>query len=186
KTMLLAMIERIEILKDGASALYGSEAVGGVINIITKKDYSGTEISGSYGFATGRGDVTERRASAVSGIAAEKGSFIAGMQYYHMDPLITSDRYVPSLSRNQLAALGIDPSSSGYFSPSFPGKIQSRHADEGAVSYLLANSPFLGSQSPTGTPFPGYNPNLLGGPPDAGGAYHTPGSPPVFPGQSFT
>src|SRR5437016_6116326 len=82
-TIPVSMIERIEILKDGASALYGSEAVGGVINIITKKNYNGTEISGSYGFATGKGDVTERRASAVSGITAEKGSFIAGVEEYH-------------------------------------------------------------------------------------------------------
>src|SRR6266446_3453627 len=187
-TIPLSMIERIEILKDGASALYGSEAVGGVINIITKKDYNGSEISGSYGFATGRGDVTERRASAVSGITAEKGSFIAGVQYYHMDPLITSDRDIPSLSRNQLTALGIDPSASGYFSPSFPGKIQSQHTilDHGtnkvvSVSYLVANSPFLGPQSPTGSPFPGYNPNLMGGPNGT-----TPGSPPVFAGQTFS
>src|SRR5207249_1491969 len=98
-----------------------------------------------------------------------------------MDPLITSDRAIPSLSRDQLTALGIDPSSSGYFSPSFPGKIQSRHANGSSVSYLLANSPFLGPQSPTGSPLPGYNPSLMGGP---GGT--TPGSPPVFAGQMFT
>src|SRR5882672_4131888 len=185
-TIPLAMIERIEILKDGASALYGSDAIGGVVNIITKRDYNGTEVGGRYGFATGKGDVTEQRASVVSGITGEKGSFIAGVQYYHMDPLITSDRTIPSLSRNQLTAMGIDPSSSGYFSPSFPGKIQGRHDPSGSVSYLLANSPFLGPQSPTGSPLPGYNPNLLGGPPDAGGAYHTMGSPPVFPGQTFS
>src|SRR5882672_5691174 len=158
-TIPLAMIERVEILKDGASALYGSDAIGGVVNIITKRDYNGTEVGGRYGFATGKGDVTEQRASVVSGITGEKGSFIAGVQYYHMDPLITSDRTIPSLSRNQLTAMGIDPSSSGYFSPSFPGKIQSRHTilDHGtnkvvSVSYLLANSPFLGPQSPTGSP----------------------------------
>src|SRR5882724_2805579 len=183
-TIPLAMIDRIEILKDGASALYGSEAVGGVINIITKKDYNGTEIGGRYGFATGKGDITEQRASAVSGITTEKGSFIAGVQYYHMDPLITRDRDVPSLSRDQLTALGIDPSSSSYFSPSFPGKIQSRHhvgTNVASVSYLLANSPFLGPQSPTGSPLPGYNPNLMGGPNGT-----TPGSPPVFAGQTFS
>src|SRR5438876_3848857 len=113
-TIPLAMIDRIEILKDGASALYGSEAVGGVVNIITKKDYNGTEISGRYGFSPKAWHVTEQRASVVSGITTEKGSFIAGAQYYHEDPLITRNRAVPSLSRDQLTALGIDPSSSGY------------------------------------------------------------------------
>ncbi len=187
-TIPLAMVERIEILKDGASALYGSEAIGGVVNIITKKDYNGTEISGRYGFSPKAGHVTEQRASVVSGVTTEKGSFIAGAQYYHEDPLITRNRAVPSLSRDQLTALGIDPSSSGYFSPSFPGKIQSVHLVlvgtnlvPKSVSYLLANSPFLGPQSPTGSPFPGYNPNLMGGPNGT-----TPGSPPVFPGQTFS
>src|SRR5881296_363049 len=186
-TIPLAMIERIEILKDGASALYGSEAIGGVVNIITKKEYNGTEISGRYGFATGRGDVTEQRASVVSGITGEKGYFIAGAQYYHMDPLITSDRDIPSSSRNQLAAAGIDPAASSYFSPSYPGKVQARTTNSvgapvinGRV-FVLANSPFLGPQSPTGSPFPGYNPNLMGGPNGT-----TPGTPPVFPGQTFS
>src|SRR5258707_10032960 len=48
-TLPLAMVDHIEILKDGASALYGSEAIGGVVNIITKKDFNGTELSGRYG-----------------------------------------------------------------------------------------------------------------------------------------
>ncbi|MEW6169544.1 MAG: TonB-dependent receptor plug domain-containing protein, partial [Pseudomonadota bacterium] len=41
----IAAVERIEILKDGASAIYGSDAIGGVINIITRKDFQGVEIS---------------------------------------------------------------------------------------------------------------------------------------------
>src|SRR5947209_14249227 len=88
-TIPLAMIDRIEILKDGASALYGSEAVGGVVNIITKKDFNGTEISGHYGFATRKGDYTEYQASAVSVITTENGSFMAGIQYFRADTLIT-------------------------------------------------------------------------------------------------
>src|SRR5262245_33050878 len=55
-TIPLSMIERIEVLKDGASALYGSEAIGGVVNIITKKNFTGVEIGGRFGFATGPGD----------------------------------------------------------------------------------------------------------------------------------
>jgi len=192
-TIPLSMIDHIEVLKDGASVLYGSEAVGGVVNIITKQNYTGTEISGRYGFATGPGNVTEQRASVVSGLSTENAAFTAGGQYYHMDPLITRDRDVPSLSRDQLQALEIDPNNVGYFSPSFPGKVQGAHATGGSVSYLLANSPFLGPQSPTGSPMPGYNPNLLGGPPVnpalgyVPGNYLTPGSPPVFPtGPTFT
>ncbi|MEO6971384.1 MAG: TonB-dependent receptor plug domain-containing protein [Chthoniobacterales bacterium] len=45
-----SLISRIEVLKDGASALYGSEAVGGVVNIFLKKDFNGVQIDGRYGF----------------------------------------------------------------------------------------------------------------------------------------
>ena len=44
-----AAIERIEVLRDGASAIYGSDAVGGVVNFITRKDYRGASISVRYG-----------------------------------------------------------------------------------------------------------------------------------------
>ncbi|WP_437882365.1 TonB-dependent receptor [Pseudomonas sp. LRF_L74] len=45
-------LERIEVLKDGASAIYGSDAVAGVINLITRQDYQGLEVAGSTGFAS--------------------------------------------------------------------------------------------------------------------------------------
>src|SRR5206468_2583631 len=47
----LAAVERVEILKDGASAVYGSEAIAGVVNFILRKDYNGTEVGG-YGAFT--------------------------------------------------------------------------------------------------------------------------------------
>jgi outer membrane receptor protein involved in Fe transport len=48
-TIPLSMVERIEVLPDGASAVYGSDAVGGVVNIITRSDYSGVEVDVEYG-----------------------------------------------------------------------------------------------------------------------------------------
>ena len=162
------MIERIEVLKDGASALYGSEAVGGVINIITKKNYNGAEISGRVGFPTEStsNDLLEYRASVVAGASNEKASFTAGAQYYHMDPLLTKDRRLASLGNTDRAAMNLEAAS--YISPSFPGKVQARTNSLGSInvkSFFLAGSPFLQGQ-------PGYNPNLT--------------TPPVFPGQSFS
>lgn len=49
----LAAIERIEVLSEGSSAIYGSDAIAGVINIILKKDFNGLEASAKYGFASG-------------------------------------------------------------------------------------------------------------------------------------
>lgn len=48
-TIPLSMVERVEIITDGASSIYGSDAVGGVVNIITKKNYSGLDIKLDYG-----------------------------------------------------------------------------------------------------------------------------------------
>lgn len=45
----LEAVERIEVLKDGASAIYGSDAIGGVVNVILRKDYRGTSIGGNFG-----------------------------------------------------------------------------------------------------------------------------------------
>ena len=60
-------VERIEILKDGASAIYGSDAVAGVVNIILKKNYTGASVGGDIGVATGNTGAT-RRATASFGI----------------------------------------------------------------------------------------------------------------------
>ena len=57
-------IERIEILKDGASAIYGSDAIAGVVNVILRKDYQGIEATANVGFFEGANDY---RASIVAG-----------------------------------------------------------------------------------------------------------------------
>ncbi len=60
-------IERIEVLKDGASAVYGSDAVAGVINFILRSDYRGAEFSASYGQTTHSGDGESSKAGALVG-----------------------------------------------------------------------------------------------------------------------
>lgn len=62
----MAAIDRIEILKDGASAIYGTDAVGGVINFILKTNYQGTEIS-AFANATQHGGGDTHRLSLISG-----------------------------------------------------------------------------------------------------------------------
>ncbi|WP_251274380.1 TonB-dependent receptor plug domain-containing protein, partial [Enterobacter hormaechei] len=48
-TIPTSLIERIEVLKDGASAIYGSDAISGVVNIILRKNFDGAEASAYYG-----------------------------------------------------------------------------------------------------------------------------------------
>ncbi|WP_396268689.1 TonB-dependent receptor plug domain-containing protein [Ideonella sp.] len=61
-----AAIQRVEILLDGASALYGSDAIGGVINFITRRDYQGVEVSALIG-NTQEGGAGKRSASLAGG-----------------------------------------------------------------------------------------------------------------------
>ena len=87
-------IERVEVLKDGASALYGSDVVGGVVNIITKKDFVSPEVSlklmpSLYPFYKGG---SSAEASAVFGKAFSKGHFLSTLQFQYFDSLKVSDR----------------------------------------------------------------------------------------------
>lgn len=71
-TIPLGMIERVEVLADGASALYGSDAIGGVINVVLKKNYAGVDFSADYG-GTFAGGARERRATVNAGFTSDDG-----------------------------------------------------------------------------------------------------------------
>ena len=86
-----AIIERVEILKDGASAVYGSDAIGGVINIITKSDYDGVDGTIYYGM-TGDGKAETLDISVTTGQRSKKGHILFSVGYHKQKPLWTSDR----------------------------------------------------------------------------------------------
>ena len=76
----LAAIDRVEILKDGASALYGSDAIAGVINFVTRQDYSGAEIAlGSSATEHGGGGNSHASAAGGLGDAARDGFNLFGV-----------------------------------------------------------------------------------------------------------
>lgn len=90
-TIPLAAIERVEVLADGASAAYGSDAVGGVVNFILRDDFEGAETSLRFG-SDGRGDVSEQVISHVAGWSAERFSFVAAYEYRERTGLDWNDR----------------------------------------------------------------------------------------------
>ena len=92
-TIPLGLIERIEIITDGASAIYGADAVAGVINIVLKKSWVGTEVNGSVKL-TQHGGARERQSTVSTGIAALGGKFrgMLAINYYDRDPLYASQR----------------------------------------------------------------------------------------------
>ena len=87
-------IERIEVLKDGASAIYGSDAIAGVINVILRKDFRGIEVTTSYG-VTEQSDGDETRASVVAGIgdlAKDRYNAMVVVDYFKRDSIFYGDR----------------------------------------------------------------------------------------------
>ena len=79
-TIPLAIIDRIEVLEDGASSLYGSDAIAGVINIITRKDFDGVSLSVQYG-GYGEGDGETGSIDLAWGKNTERANFFAGISY---------------------------------------------------------------------------------------------------------
>jgi outer membrane receptor protein involved in Fe transport len=83
-------VERIEILPEGASALYGSDAIGGVVNIILRKDFEGLETRGRV--STADGDANGALVAQLWGTAWSSGHVLVGYQYDERDPLNAADR----------------------------------------------------------------------------------------------
>jgi outer membrane receptor protein involved in Fe transport len=84
-------IDRIEILKDGASAIYGAEAIAGVVNIILRTDYDGIEVSAGYGI-TEHSDNEEILADLVAGRDNGRGSVMFSLSYYDRTIIFSRDR----------------------------------------------------------------------------------------------
>ena len=86
-----AMVERVEILRDGASAVYGSDAIAGVINIITKSDYTGTSATYQMGEYFDGGGESEVMTFTV-GESFGKASYIAGVSVVDLMSLGNGER----------------------------------------------------------------------------------------------
>ena len=87
----VSLIDHIEILTDGASALYGSDAVAGVVNIITKKDFSGLEVGGRVN-SIGEGKTPNYGANALGGLSWDQGNLVVDFDYEKDNPLFARNR----------------------------------------------------------------------------------------------
>ncbi len=87
----LGAIDRIDVLTDGASAVYGSDAIGGVVNFITRKDYEGFEVSARYGTVTD-GAKEDFGIGAAGGLNWGSGGGVMGVDFLERTPLLISDR----------------------------------------------------------------------------------------------
>jgi iron complex outermembrane receptor protein len=87
----VSAIERVEVLKDGASAVYGSDAVAGVINIVLRNNFEGIELSGGYGDTT-ESDYQETTASAMWGLGGDAGNVTFILDYWKNTSLFNAER----------------------------------------------------------------------------------------------
>jgi iron complex outermembrane receptor protein len=84
-------IDRVEILKDGASAIYGSDAIAGVINIILRRDYKGIEAGGSVGFFEGANDYRANLVAGFGDLGSDQFNVFGVFDYYKRDLLLYSE-----------------------------------------------------------------------------------------------
>ncbi|GEJ59530.1 hypothetical protein AMYX_42710 [Anaeromyxobacter diazotrophicus] len=90
-TIPIAAVERIEVLKDGASSVYGSDAISGVVNIITRRSFNGMEFNAFEGISS-RGDGNTVDLNVTAGTSSENGSFMFSGGFYDAQQVMAPDR----------------------------------------------------------------------------------------------
>ncbi len=93
-----AIVDRVEVLQDGASAVYGSDAIGGVVNIITRKGFKGTELS-AYGGLSQHLDGEVYDFSVISGQGTERGNVVFAAGFYEQGTVWAGDRAFSAIPR---------------------------------------------------------------------------------------
>ena len=102
-----ALISRIEVVTGGGSAVYGSDALSGVVNFILKKDFEGFEFSGGYA-ATDEGDAAIYTLDATMGASFDRGNVVLSLGYNKREAMFQGD----SPQKKLLLSLGEPPASS--------------------------------------------------------------------------
>lgn len=116
----ISAVERIEVLQDGASAIYGTDAVSGVVNIILKSHYNGFETNARYGWSDAKGHYAERKFSLTGGVGNDKTSVTFSAEWTKTDPLFQYERGY---------------SAESYGTPTFAGVVN----DADGINYWVLN-----------------------------------------------
>ncbi|HEX4299714.1 MAG TPA: TonB-dependent receptor [Gammaproteobacteria bacterium] len=159
-TIPLAIIDHIEVLQDGASAVYGSDAISGVVNLITVKNYDGAEANAHIGKFDAHGDGggfdgESQQYDFTVGTVRDKGGVVLNVSYVNDSPVYAGDR---SISKEPV--IGSGESAGSFFTPNgfflmetpngvCPGK--ATLASDGTCDMTLIDSPKPGrAGSPQG------------------------------------
>jgi iron complex outermembrane recepter protein len=95
-TIPTAAVERIEILKDGASSIYGSDAIAGVVNIILRQNFDGAEANAYIG-QFDKGDGTRQAVDFTVGSVGERWTAMLGVGYVQEEPVLAGDREISAV-----------------------------------------------------------------------------------------
>ena len=88
-----SLVERVEVVTGGASAVYGSDAIGGVVNFILRDDFEGVELRSQFNQTSeGDGNVTDVTLTLGGNFADDKGNAVVVFNYLDRDPIMTTDR----------------------------------------------------------------------------------------------
>ncbi len=138
-----ALVQRVETITGGASAVYGADAIGGVTNFILRENFQGIQIDSQYGAAE-TGDGAETRLSAVFGANSSdgKGNLAIGAEYYNRDAayVVNNDFYTARYN---------DPYASGTFSTFLQGTAN-LDCQTTCPSVAAINGVFFGGPAPAG------------------------------------
>ena len=158
-TLPQAMIDRFEILKDGSSSIYGSDAVAGAVNVITRRNYEGLSFTADGNF-TFEGGGNSYRLDGIWGEVFDRGSITVAAEYYRRETLTNGDRDTLSCAQDNVYEVGtgrfldvIDPRTGQSQCQNVLGNIFQRLSG----GFFVANPASVGGGGPLGLDLPGYH-----------------------------
>ncbi|WP_421785249.1 TonB-dependent receptor plug domain-containing protein [Hyphobacterium sp.] len=132
----VSLIGRVEVLRDGASTIYGSDAIAGVVNIITRDDVEGIELFAQYD-VTSEGDGQIYRYGATFGRSFDGGRFTGNLEYFDRGTILQGDRPFSACPwaevGGQLICGGSGTSYPGQIFPSGPGAVNNINNGGGVI-----------------------------------------------------
>ncbi|MCW1402129.1 TonB-dependent receptor [Novosphingobium sp. MW5] len=133
-----AIIDRVEVLNTGASSIYGSDAVAGVINLVTRRDVNGIEFEAQHNILEA-GAGNSRRYSVVGGFSDDRWKFTGTLEYFQRDVLEIGDREFASCPRGLYGTNGSDYGAADFLNPD--GSVKCFPLDNGGVTVNTIGTP---------------------------------------------
>jgi iron complex outermembrane receptor protein len=161
-TLPANMVKRIEVLQDGASAIYGSDAIGGVVNVITNSDFEGFKIDAQYGEYLSEGDGTSSELGLLWGGGNDTTHFVLSAAYNNEGDIETANRAVsafPQANGTSCADGGCSsftPQARLIFGPNFAGGADIT-LNDGVLNDGGANIPVFDPDNPTAGDFHAFS-----------------------------